>query len=112
MDDAKREWVRSCLTDALFASVREHPPVRWKGSLGPNPSETALKAQLLREIRSSLDAAGDIVGGMSVIAVFKGVTHETLVDPGFQQLVQDRFPGLVPMDEFDAARQADLSSRA
>ena len=96
------------LAEALFASVREHPPERWKGSLGPKPSDAALKQQLLREIRASFDAAGNIVGGMSVGVVPKGVTYETLVDPAFQQLVQDRFPGLVPMDEFDAAREKEL----
>jgi hypothetical protein len=93
------------LADALFASVKAHRPERWKAFLGQNPSDAALKEQLLREIRASFDAAGDIVGGMSVETVFKGVTYETLVDIKFQELVSKQFPGLAVMDEFQAARQ-------
>ena len=93
------------LADALFASVKAHRPERWKAFLGQNPSDAALKEQLLREIRASFDAAGDIVGGMSVETVFKGVTYETLVDVKFQELVSKQFPGLAVMDEFQAARQ-------
>ncbi len=75
----------------------------------PKPSDAALEEQLLREIRASFDAAGDIVGEMAVGAVFKGVTYETLVNPDFQQLVKENFPAVALMDEFDAARQTELS---
>lgn len=93
------------LAEALFASGKAHQPERWKAFLGPNPTDTALREQLLREIRASFDAAGDVLGGMSVETVFKGVTYETLVDVKFQELVSKQFPGLAVMDEFQAARQ-------
>ena len=70
-----------------------------------------VREQLLREIRASFAAAGEIVDGMSVETVFKGMTYETLVDVKFQELVAKQFPGLAVMDEFQAARQTTVPAQ-
>jgi len=93
------------LAVALFPSVREHPPKYWIRFLGPNPTVEALEEQLVRDIRGAFGDVEKLTKAMSVGLVFKGVTYETLTNPEFADLAQERFPSLRLHEEYDAARE-------
>ncbi len=94
------------LSEALFPSVKAKFPPRWKRVLGPAPTDAQIRQHLLAEILAAFGTAEALVKDMSVSALFKGVTYETLTNPDFLKLAQTEFPQLRLMEEYDAAREA------
>jgi hypothetical protein len=95
---------RAILLVALTPSVTANPPERWTNVLGPRPSEAALRGQLDKELAKNFGSVDDLICGMKVKLVFKGVTYELLRDPDFIRTAQAKIPELKLHEEFDAAK--------
>ena len=83
----------------------KNPPVRWKPHLGGRPREQDVERMLRRELTDAFGHSDDVFQDMSVKAVFKGVTYESLSDPEFMRIASERIPLLDTLhEEFDAAK--------
>jgi len=99
--DANRE----VLISALLPSIANNPPVRWKPHLGGRPRERNVERMLRSELTDAFGHSDDVFQDMSVKAIFKGVTYESLSDPEFMRIASQEIPLLDTLhDEFDAAK--------
>lgn len=92
------------LVEALLPRATQMQPKRWKRFVGESPSVDQCRIQLEQDIRGAFGSAEDLIREMKVSLLFKGVTYQTLKDPDFRGLVQQKIPGLELMHEYDAAR--------
>lgn len=92
------------LVETLLPKVAAAPPSRWKKILGKSPNAEQCRYQLEHDIREAFGSAETLIKEMKVSLLFKGVTYETLKDPDFRALVEQKIPGVVLMHEYDAAR--------
>jgi hypothetical protein len=92
------------LVEALLPKVAKARPTRWKKFVGSSPTEQQCRVQLEQDIRGALGSAEALIKEMKVSLLFKGVTYQTLTDPDFRELVEQKIPGLELMQEYDAAR--------
>lgn len=104
------------LHSALLPAVKQSPPERWRSFLGPNPSDEQCSEQLRRDLEQAFGSADKIVKDMKVKLLFKGVTYDTLTDENFRKLAKEKLPGVIIMNEYDAAQgekpgQQDLKMR-
>jgi hypothetical protein len=96
---------RDVLITALLPGVSKNPPVRWKRFLGENPVEQDIECMLRRELTDAFGKSDDVFQNMSIKAVFKGVTYESLSDPEFMRVASEKIPLLDSLhEEFDAAK--------
>jgi hypothetical protein len=106
--DANRE----VLTSALLPSVAKNPPARWKAYLGGQPREEEVERMLRSELADAFGRSDDVFQDMSVKAIFKGVTYESLSDPEFMRIASRAIPLLDALhDEFDAAKAEGKSDK-
>ncbi len=99
--DANRE-VR---ISALLPGIAKNPPARWKPYLGGRPREQDVERMLRSELTDAFGYSDDVFQDMSVKAVFKGVTYESLSDPEFMRIARDAIPLLDTLhEEFDVAK--------
>ena len=99
--DANRE----VLTSALLPGVVKNPPPRWKRFLGELPRDQDVERMLRSELTDAFGHSDDVFEGMSVKAIFKGVTYESLSDPEFIRIASQAIPFLDSLhDEFDVAK--------
>jgi hypothetical protein len=99
--DANREL----LVTAFLPSVIASPPGRWKRLLGDHPSGREIERLLRTELTKAFGSSQALIREMSVKAVFKGVTYESLNDPEFMRIAGKKIPSLeVFHDEYDAAK--------
>jgi hypothetical protein len=96
---------REILTAALLPTVVKNPPVRWMRFLGEDPSNQDIEQMLRRELTDAFGYSDDVFQGMTVRAIFKGVTYESLNDPEFMRIASEKIPLLESLHyEFDAAK--------
>ena len=96
---------RDVLISALLPSVAKSFPVRWRRFLGENPRSHEIEHMLRSELTDAFGQSDDVFEDMSVKAIFKGVTYESLCDPEFMRIAGQKIPILNALhNEFDAAR--------
>lgn len=96
---------REVLTSALLPSVAKNPPARWTRFLGEHPRDQNVEQMLRSELTDVFGYSDDVFQDMSVKAVFKGVTYESLSDPEFMRIARDAIPLLDTLhEEFDVAK--------
>jgi len=68
----------------------------------------AIKERLDSELTKLFGSAKSIISKMEVTEMFKGVTHEMLMNEKFIEAVQSKFPTIKFIhEEYDAARQSE-----
>jgi hypothetical protein len=96
---------REVLTSALLPSVIKNPPLRWKRFLGEHPREQEIERMLRSELTDAFGRSDDLFEQMTVKAIFKGVTYESLSDPEFMRIAAEKIPLLDELhEEFEAAK--------
>ncbi len=101
--DANRERLMS----ALLPGVAKNPPARWRPHIGGQPREQDVERILRCELTDAFGHSDDVFQDMTVKAIFKGVTYESLSDPKFMRIASEAIPLLDTLhDEFDAAEAA------
>jgi hypothetical protein len=85
---------------ALAPAVKAHPPLRWHERL-----ERRTPVEMLEcELKELAGTAQQMLEDAKVEVRYKGVTYETLNDPGFVALVRERISDLAVLyEEMDAA---------
>ena len=98
---------RATLVEFLLPSVEKNFPLRWRKTLGPNPTAGAIRERLDTEIGRALGTAGELISDMKVEVVFKAVTFEMLQSEEFLKVACAAFPNFTALhSEYEAARAA------
>jgi hypothetical protein len=96
---------KATLAGALLPSVIAKPPKRWRRLLSDYPNPEEVERVLNAELAESFGSAEDLIDEMEVKIIFKGVTYESLNEPGFVTVVRKELPWLkVLHEEYDAAK--------
>ena len=88
--DANREL----LVAALLPSVTAMPPERWNRFRRANAGTDGIERLLRLELSRAFGNAEDLLEEMTIKAVFKGVTYESLTDPDFIKVARKHIPEL------------------
>jgi len=81
------------LSIILLEGVRKHPPARYlKFSYSPNITDEQFIAEIERDLQQAFDV--DKFFKPQVNVVFKDLTYETIRDPEFRKLLNQKFRGL------------------
>jgi hypothetical protein len=96
---------RKSLVEALLPAVISNPPARSIKHIGRSPDAAAVQNWLDAELAGIFGTAEQHMSKMEVSVLFKGVTYESLKDPGFIETTQKQLPTLKKLhDEFDTAK--------
>ena len=74
---------RIALFESLLPAVRRNPPSKWLNRIGSDPHLAEVEAMLDNELDRAFGSAEQLLRGMEVQVLFKGVTYEMLNDPKF-----------------------------
>jgi hypothetical protein len=85
---------REELKQALLPSLITNPPERWTRSCLFKGDEASVGRFIDEELERAFGKAEDVVSGMEVHLVFKGVTYESLTDEMFLDRVRQVMPNL------------------
>lgn len=97
---------RKALVDALAPAVASSPPPQSIKHIGRNPDREMAKAWLDVEMRKVFGDAKSYLSRMEASLLFKGVTYESLSDPSFIEVAQEKLPMLKQLhEEFDTAKE-------
>jgi len=100
---------RTSLVNALAPAVIAQTPDRWKKFLPSNPSKDDIKQVLDCELVEHFGSAEANLKKIDISLIFKGVTYETLNNPEFVKIVKKKMPILKLYEEYEAAKEAQLS---
>lgn len=100
---------RAALVTALAPAVIAQTPDRWKKFLPSKPSPDDIRQVLDCELSDHFGSAERNLKKIDVSLIFKGVTYETLNNPEFIKTVKKRMPILKLYEEYEAARESQLS---
>ena len=96
---------REALVEALFRSVKNSPPDRWRKYFASTPDPDTIRRLLDKEIAQASGTPERLIGEMKLKVVFKGVTYELLSDEKFMKAARKVLPGLPELHvEYQAAR--------
>jgi hypothetical protein len=70
----------------------KNPPARWRKFLGENPRDQEIERILRSELADAFGRSEELFKDISVKAVFKGVTYESLNDPDFMRIASQKDP--------------------
>jgi hypothetical protein len=94
------------LVDALAPAVATSPPPRSIKHIGRKPDPETAKSWLDAEMKNLFGNAKSHLSRMEVSLLFKGVTYESLSEPSFIEVAQEKLPMLKRLhEEFDTARE-------
>jgi hypothetical protein len=97
---------RKALVEALSPAVANSPPPQSIKHIGRNPDREMAKAWLDVEMRKVFGDAKSYLSRMEASLLFKGVTYESLSDPSFIEVAQEKLPMLKQLhEEFDTAKE-------
>jgi hypothetical protein len=100
---------RAALVNALAPAVIAQTPDRWKKFLPSKPSAADIRQVLDCELADHFGSAERNLKKIDVSLIFKGVTYETLNDSGFIKMVKKKMPILKIHEEYEAAKEAQVS---
>lgn len=102
---AEMDKQRTSLGKALLPLVKRRPPKDWCRSDGTKPDAATLEQFLADDLRRAFGSADELVKGMQVRVVIKGITWEMLNDKDFVEAAREVLPEYKKLyDEFDAAK--------
>jgi len=83
---------RKELAAALFPSVKQQPPERWR-KVAPTFDDPTVRRLLDEELQIAFGNAQDHIDEMKVNAIYKGVTAELMTDPDFLKVASRAIGG-------------------
>jgi hypothetical protein len=104
LDDAIK---KNCdaVVERLFPIVRVNLPMRWIASLGPQPSDEAIRTRLAKDLEKSFGGAKSHLGEIKVRLIYKDITAAMLKDADFKKAALKQDLDLDRLyEEYQAAR--------
>lgn len=96
------------LVVALLPAVAANRPARWNRYLADAPREEDIVTLLRNELGRAFGSSDDVIRKMQLRTVFKGVTYESLINPGFVETARRAIPTLDSLfEQFEAARAVE-----
>ena len=101
---------RDALIHELLPALAADPPEDWRKRLQPGNEEGQIRKTLSACLEGATGDAEALLGEIELTVRFKGITYETLTDPGFEEAAMHAFPALELIhEEFETATGQGMS---